>query len=118
MAMNKTEKAELDSIKLECILAKALHMTEPVLPDIPPPKNHEPLTVGWVFNEHNMAVYTACSSSIGHGIGDTDKTTSHRPLSLYSTQELAYRGLRAVLERKFAGSLLKIDKQISKLCQK
>lgn len=82
MAMTKREKEELELVKLELAQAKAFHMTELIQPDVPPPASNEPLTTGYMFNEHSMRVYTACSSSRGHGLDQTDKTTSQRPLAL------------------------------------
>jgi len=114
MAMTKREKEEVELLKLELAQAKALHTTNLIEPNVPPPIFGEPLTTGYIFNEHSMCVYAACSSSIEHGIHRTDKTNSQRPLALYSSPELAWKALRAVLERKFATSLLIIDKKIAR----
>lgn len=82
-------------------------------PDVPPPVGSgNQLTTGYVYNEYAESVAEACSSSYNHAIGRTDRTTSQRPISLFSTRERALRALRNALERRAAEMLARIDGQI------
>ena len=112
MPMTKREKEELELLKLEVILHKAMFVSDLIEPDVPPPLGGEPMTVGWTYNEHSMRILPACSTSISHGLDQTDKTTSQRPLALYSTRKLANRALRGVLSRRYAMHLLQLDRRI------
>lgn len=114
MPMNKKERESYELMQLEVTLHKAMFVSDLIEPDVPPPSVGEPMTTGWTYNEHSMRILPACSSSIGHGLDQTDKTTSQHPLALYSSQKLAYKALRGVLSRRYATSLLIIDKKIAR----
>lgn len=96
----------------------ALHPTEPVHPDIPPPTydGSDKLSKGWlvVGAGHYARVEKGCSSSAYHGSGQTERTTTQNPHALYSTRLLALRAARYEIERYAGGVLLNIDKQIDK----
>lgn len=112
--LSKAEIAEQEQCEAERAMriAQALRWTGPTpAPDVAPPDTHG-LTTGYMFNVYAQYVEVACSSSVSHAIGRTDRTTSQRPLHLYSTRLLALRALRAESERKFAEQLAKIDEQI------
>lgn len=49
MAMNKTERAEMEALRNELAPAKAWRRTEPVEKDVPPPDCYDELRTGWVF---------------------------------------------------------------------
>lgn len=110
--MNKKEQAEFDAAKKAVVVARALNWTEPVAPDVPPPSWGEPLTTGYVLNTYNACVNVACSSSVSHSIGKTDRVTSQNSRSLYSTKLLALRALRHAVEKECAEKLASIDLQI------
>lgn len=91
----------------------ALHWTEPAPPpDVMPPTGVFALSTGYTFNVHAQRVDVACSSSISHSVGRTDRTTTQEPKRLYSTRLLALQALRNAMEWRFAEQLAKIDKQI------
>ena len=110
MAMTKKEQAERQALLNEIARLKAWRLTQPVERDLAPPeyKDGEKLTRGWDFNSHSMTVYKACSSSIYHGHG-WEKTTSQRPIALFSTRERAYAALRYAVEQECLDRLARID---------
>ncbi len=117
--MNKKETAAFEALQNELRLAKSLRFTEPVRPDVPPPTSEERgnrLTVGYDFagalGTAGGRVEVACSSSVHHALGRTDKTTSQGSRALYSTRLLALRALRHEVEQECAKRLAGIDKQI------
>jgi hypothetical protein len=112
--MRKTKAATLAEQQAteRARISAALHWSDDsdIAPDVPPPERWNELTTGWTFNSYGRRVEVACSSSVYHAVGRTDKTTAQRPLSLYSTRERALRALRVALEREFATELAKIDR--------
>ena len=109
--------AEQVAAREVCLIA-ALRWTEPApARDVPPPDglgSYNRLSTGYTFNVHTRSTSEACSSSVSHAIGRTDRADSQRPISLYSTRLLALRALRAAMEREYAEALLRIDDQIKK----
>ena len=112
MPMTRKERESYELMQLEVTLHKAMFVSDLIEPDVPPPLGGEPMTTGWTYNEHSIRILPACSSSVGHGLDQTDKTTSQRPLALYSTRALAYKALRGVLSRRYALHLLQLDRRI------
>ncbi len=118
MAMNKAEKQRMADLEEQLFLARAWRQTEDVEPDLLPPKVWDALSRGWEFKTHGWGnhgdgdVSRACSSSISNGAG-WEKTTSQRPMKLYSTRLLALRALRRAHEKKTEKVLATIDKWIS-----
>ena len=113
MPMTRKERESYELMQLEVTLHKAMFVSDLIEPDVPPPLDGEPMTTGWTYNEHSMRILPACSTSSGHGLDQTDKTTSQRPLALYSTRALAYKALRGVLSRRYALHLLQLDRRIA-----
>ena len=60
----------------------------------------------------------ACSSAGNHSTYRTDKTTTQRPIPLYSTEELALRALRRAVEKDCMKRLRKVDQMIEAHKQK
>lgn len=118
MSMNKKETAEMERLREELRIAKALRFTDEVLPDVPIPEPGfgQPLAVGFLFNAyvgtHSTRVEPACSSSTGHSFGGTDKTTTQRGVRLFSTRLMALRACRHEVELQVAKILADIDRQI------
>lgn len=110
MAMNKKEQAEFAALKEEVCIARALRFTDPVSPDVAPPKFGR-LSTGFLF-AGTRGVEVACSSSTGHAYGRDDKTTTQNPRWLYSTKLLALRAMRHEREIICARELARIDKEI------
>lgn len=112
--MNKKEQAEMQQLRDELRLAKALRFTEEVATDVPLPSHSmNGLTTGWTFNSYNDRVEVGCSSSTSHSFGRNDKTTAQHPLALYSSKLRALRALRASVERIVAKRLADIDLRIA-----
>ena len=110
MAMTKKEKEALEA----ALTVAALRTTTDVAPDVPPPTNGG-LSKGFaVVGERSDygRVELACSSSVHHGIGQQDKTTSQNARHLYSTKILALKALRRVIERDCAERLRRVDRMI------
>ncbi len=117
--MNKKEQAEMDSLRDQLRIAKALRFTEDVLPDVMAPLPSEPghrLTKGYLIAAYagwdGDKVVPACSSSVYHNFGSQEKTSSQGSRALYSTRLLALRGLRHEVEKQVASRLASIDKKI------
>lgn len=124
MAMNKTERAALESAQKELVVARALNWSrhESLLEDLPPPSGRGPgtrYTEGWGFNSHTEDVFPMWSGVVVHGYGSAPTTTmasgsrSHGGRALYSTKLLALQALRYEMERNAARALAKIDAQIA-----
>jgi hypothetical protein len=115
MSMTKKERTEMDDLRRQLRMAKALRWTENIEPDILPPSSFNGLSTGFVpvgiWGSH-AHVEEACSSSIYHAVGRCDKTTSQGSLALYSTKLLALKGLRHRMELICAGQLARIDEMI------
>ena len=101
----------------------ALRWTEPVEPDVMPPTPTEPfltLTYGYGFNKHSLRIMKGISSSGARAFGDMDKpfpksTTTHHPVSLYSTERLAWKAMRHEVEKECAERLAAIDRRLDEL---
>lgn len=115
--MTKKETAEMDSLREQLRLAKAMRFTEEVKPDLPEPEynNGPEFKKGYLFNAYGEGrVAPACSSTVHHCFGSQDKTTTQGSRALYSTRLLALRGLRHTVELECAKRLANIDAQIEK----
>lgn len=111
--MNKKEQAEFAAAKRAVIVARALNWSEPVLPDIEPPKSG--IVKGYIYNAHSCVIMYAISSPVSHATGWDKfpvKTSSQRPLSMYSTELLALKALRHAVEKECAEKLADIDIEI------
>jgi hypothetical protein len=105
-------KKRREAPKPEAVPREALRWTEPVLPDVMPPKGGDDLSKGFLHNSYSMRAEPACSSSVYHGIGRNDKTTSQGTRHLYSTRLLALKAMRHEVENEAAKKLHEIDKLI------
>jgi len=113
MPMTRAEKAEMQFLRDQLALERALRWTAAVEPDVPPPDGVT-VTRGWLplgEQSDRPRVEIACSSAVFHGIGT--HITSQGARSLYSTRLLALRGLRHQVEVHVAGILARIDAQIA-----
>jgi hypothetical protein len=114
MVMNKKEQSEMDELRKQLYIARALRFTEFVEKDVSP-DDWSKLTIGWTYNAYNGKVSESCSTTNYHAIGRTDKTNTQRGIEMYSTELLAYKALRYEMEQKFANELSEIDKKIDEL---
>ena len=117
MAMNKKETAEVERLKRELRLKGALRSTEPVSPDVPIPscRDGNSLSVGFLpVGEQGdwPRIEPACSSTVHHGIGRTDRTSTQGARNLYSTRLKALRALRYDVEQCCCTRLAKVDEMI------
>jgi len=113
MAMTKKEKDILES----ALTAAAFRTTSDVAPDVPPPNSSSnKLSEGWATvgsGGDYGRVEPACSSSVHHGVGRQDKTTTQGAKSLYSTKLLALKALRRSVEIDCATRLRRVDRMIN-----
>ena len=108
--MTKKEKEALEA----ALTAAALRTTGDVAPDVPPPSSGG-LSKGFAVvaeTSDYARVEPACSSSVHHGTGQQDKTTTQGPRHLYSTKEMALKALRRAVERHCAERLRRVDRMI------
>lgn len=112
MAMTKKEKEALEA----ALTAAALRTTTDVAADVPPPSDsRDGLTKGWLpiaERSDYPRVEPACSSSVYHGRGQQNETTSQGARSLYSTKLLALKALRRAVEKHCADRLRAVDRMI------
>ncbi len=115
--MTKKEQSEVESLRTQLLEARALRFTEIVEPDVAPPKDFNIIVNGWLQHvwDGGWRVDKACTSSIYHNRGGWDKTSSQGSRRLYSTELLAVRAARAMLERECAKKLAAIDREIERL---
>jgi hypothetical protein len=106
--MTKAEQKLVDDLKMRL----ALHFSDPVEPDVLPPKNFGAVVNGYVFNEHSEEVRKSCSSNILHSAWGWDNPSSRGHIKQYSSKLLALKALRHEMELKFAAKLHKIDQMI------
>ena len=115
--MTKAERAALDAAQTEVALLRALRLHDPVLPDIPAPR--EGHTEGWFTSYRN--VHRGWSEFGAHGEGayvppsDRNRHESREGICLYSTEALAWQEVRARLAWEYAGTLAALDKRIADL---
>lgn len=115
--MNKKEQAEMDGLRNQLRIAKALRFTEAVGPDVPIPSRaapHAELSKGWLYHQWHgeFRVEIACSSVVNHAVGRNDRTTTQQPRELYSSKLRALRDCRAAMEMDFAKALARVDAEI------
>lgn len=111
--MNKKEQAYVEELKTQL----ALRWTQGQKADVAPPASSSgsQLSIGFAIRGERgdyPSIEEACSSSVSHGIGRADKTTTQHPIWLYSTKLLALKALRHSVERRCAAMLRKIDAMI------
>lgn len=118
MAMSKKEKAEVEElIRLANTLA-ALRWTVHVKPDIPQPDSYNLETQGWAYMASAYyggdKVSQAWSTNCSHGPGNSRSSGSQGAIDLFSTELLALKALRHVVEKECAARLYRIDRMIEK----
>jgi hypothetical protein len=118
MAMTKAERKEFEDVRNELRIYRALRWTAPVAPDVPKPAGGTSReTSGYVFNAYSRCVDPAWSTCVSHGLRKKtrDGSGSQNGIALYSTELLAYKGMRAAMELRFAHELAVIDDKIREL---
>lgn len=113
MAMNKKEAAEMEELRRELRIARALRWPDTPPPEpMPVPKGSETV-MGWVAYGSASAVDEAWSQSMRHGRGrDPEQSGSQRGIRLHRTKLDALLNLRAAKTREFAEHLASLDAQI------
>lgn len=123
MAMNKKEAAEMERLRQELRVAKALRYSNAPVPSMvpPPAAGSSGYVNGWIFNAYNMVVEKAWTESTCHSRGqwrDPDGkrerhiSASQGGISLYPSYRAAAEALRQAVERECAEKLAKIDRMI------
>jgi hypothetical protein len=105
--MTKLEQQLVENLEIRL----AFHFTEPVEPDLLPPKDFGKIIKGYSFGRYdgNFEIKKSCSSNISHSMWNPDKPNSQKPISQYSSKILALKGLRYNLEMDYAKKLRDID---------
>jgi hypothetical protein len=111
MAMNKSEQERMRSLEKQLAVAKAFRFTEAIEPDLPIPERG--MVNGWMYHVyHGLTVEKACTDSVHHHFGGWNRTSTQRPMRLYSSELLALRAGRHELEKQYAESLAEVDRHI------
>ena len=115
MAMNKSERAEMDALKKQLALSLAWRRTAAVVKDVMPPEELGSMSVGWVCYgaDYDPKTDVACSGRVGHAVGRTDKTTTQGRIEMYSSKLLALMQARYQVEEYAAKKLAAIDAMIA-----
>jgi hypothetical protein len=116
MAMTKKERETMQAAIDRADLLAALRWTNPVVRDVPPPKDG--YTEGWDFNVYSESVYQAWSGCVvnGRGLapkGQRQSSASQGARTLYSTEARALAAMRHEIELETARNLMQIDRKIS-----
>lgn len=109
-------KKELQTLEA-ALTQSALRSTCGQLPDVAIPPSFSDLTKGWLpiaSSSTSARVEPACSSSVHHATGRTDKTTTQQPRRLFSSRLTALRQLRYEAEQEAASRLRSIDRMIER----
>ncbi len=109
--MTKKEQIALE----DALTQSALRSTCEQIPDVAAPESFSALSKGWLpiaSSSDSARVEPACSSSVHHATGRTDKTNSQGKRSLFSSRLLALRQLRYEAECEAARRLRRIDRMI------
>ncbi len=130
MAMNKRERDEFEVLRQErdMFRAWALGIGTRIKPDLAPPKQHNEVVLGWVYNEYCAregrmygAVTKAAVNYAYHRVGDdawknanASGGWSQRTPHVYSSRSLALKACRYEVARQAAIALSVIDKHIEK----
>jgi len=92
-----------------------------VKPDLPPPATSNALTRGWTFNTYTLkssygtmrhCVDKGCSNAVHHGTGWV-RTSSQRPIHLFSTERKAWLAAKSDFIKWAAETVQYCDKQIA-----
>ncbi len=115
--MTKKEAAEMEALRRDLRIARAMRFTEPVRPDVPCPQGVSGRVLGW--HSHAYQGVTACkgwaeSGRHGDGWDEPRGSASQGGRWLYSTRLLALRAGRHELEMQFARTLAEVDADIEK----
>jgi hypothetical protein len=111
--MTKKELATFEA----ALTQSALRSTCEQVPDVAIPQSYADLVKGWLpiaSSSTSARVEPACSSSVYHATGRTDKTTAQGPRRLFSSRLAALRQLRYEAEQEAASRLRGIDRMIVK----
>jgi hypothetical protein len=103
--MNKAEKLEMESLKVQL----ALRWHPEVLPDMQPPTNVGVIVHGYTVE--GGRVVPACTAFGSWGTGD--KTNRQHARALYSTPELAHRALMHGVAKQAAHELHRLDVRLA-----
>lgn len=111
MALTKKDQAAMAAMRDEVLLAKAFRWTPPVPRTVLKPDIYSDRSTGWDFNAYSERVYPAWSSPSAHGEGE-ERHGVQDGRDLFPTKRHALMAMRHELEKKFALTLARIDKQI------
>lgn len=123
MAMTKKELAEVEALRLERDMYRAMRISERVDPDIAPPSNlgysKKDFVCGWLPNTYQCGVIKAAVGAAYHRTGDrawdksNDGVWSQNRLHIYSRKSDALKASRHIHSRKYAEALALIDRAIA-----
>ena len=118
MAMTKKEKAEFEKALMQANKLAALRWTDGAVADVPLPDCFNTESKGWAYvasiSYGTDRVEQAWSSSCSHGTGTSRSSGAQGGVKLFSTELLALKALRHVVENECAARLYRIDKMIEK----
>ena len=122
MAMNKKEIAEMEALRMERDMHRAMHISPMVEPDIHPPaeaSSDGDCSIGWLPITHAGGAIKAAVSSVYHRSGDkawekNNRSWSHGTRMLYSKRSAALVASRHHVSMDYAKKLAMLDRDIEK----
>jgi len=123
MAMNKKEIAEMEALRLERDMYRAMYISPAVEPDIEPPTNlsysRNDFVRGWLPKTNSCGAMRAAVGSSYHRVGEyawdtTESGWSQGRPHMYSLKSAALRASRHSMSKTFAENLAMLDREIEK----
>lgn len=70
MAMNKKEKGQMEALRLERDMYRAMYVSAPVEPDVHKPEDFNAVNHGWIYNLYLRKAEKAAVNSVYHTRGE------------------------------------------------
>jgi hypothetical protein len=118
MAMTKSERAEMERLRNDLALARALRWPDYKPEHIDPAEarrgiGFSDIVPAWSFNAYSLRVEHGCFSSLYHSTYDPTKTTTQgQGGPWFPTMRDALMALRVAKTIEFAKTLAQLDRQI------
>lgn len=122
MAMNKREKEELEALRMERDMHRAMHISPMAEPDIHPPKGacgDGDFSIGWLPLTYSGGAKKAAVNSVYHRSGDgawekNNNSWAQGTRMLYSKRSAALVASRHHVSMDYAIKLALLDREIEK----
>lgn len=125
MAMSKSEKAEMERLKQELAMAKAMRLPDYARPESLPVREvlgefSDALLIGWFEHNHSLTwrVTQGCSSTVSYNPNCMERTTTQTCGRPYAKKSDVLKAARWDISRETARVLASLDQVITETEQK